>query len=76
MVELRFNWDNLRQNKCPKDNKMLWPGDTGILKCSNRSCDFKITEVRMGELCISMNKQALDRSSYAGEGMEDLQKAF
>ena len=76
MENVRLRWANLRRNKCPRCSDDLF-AESGalVIKCSNVSCTFKISEERFMQLGNKMNKEALERSDYQeSDGVEDMKK--
>ena len=57
----KLNWQNLRNNKCPKCNADIagWSQLDEHLRCS---CDFRISEQRFKEIVMDMNTQEVEKT--------------
>lgn len=56
-----MKWQNLKQNKCPKDNNPLTATTDGrVVYCSEMECSFKIGADRMTEIVNNTVEADLD----------------
>ena len=68
-----MNWNNLKQNKCPKCGKIFYSDsflNPGIIECKTIGCDFKIREKRMSEIINNMVTEQIEEN-YFDDAEED-----
>lgn len=54
-----MEWDNLKNNRCPKDDHLLRSDEYQKMRfCSYHSCRFKITFKRFDEIVSGMYRSA------------------